>query len=97
MTVERFDHITQEASEMTSPGKTWQEAIIEVLDKAEEPLDYNEITRLIGEKELRSLSGATPANTVNSNLTSLTEERRVERIERGLYALPQKAEQYKAD
>ena len=76
---------------MTSSEMTWQEAIIKVLEDAEEPLDYNKITRLIGEQGLRSLSGATPASTVSSNLSSLASERKVAIIEKGLYALTTKS------
>ncbi len=67
---------------------TWQEAIVQVLNDAEDPLDYNEITRRIGERGIRELTGATPVKTVNRELGELITEGRVLRTGPGLYALP---------
>ena len=75
----------------TSREMSWQDAIVEVLNEAEEPLDYNEITRQIGARGLRTLTGATPASTVNRFLGSLISEHKVARTGRGLYALPETA------
>ena len=78
---------------MTTPREIgWQDAILAVLQQADEPLDYNEITRLIGERSLRTLTGATPATTVNRTLGLMIEEKRVARTGRGLYALPEVAQ-----
>ena len=70
---------------------SWQDAIMAVLNDAEEPLDYNEITRRIGERGLRTLTGATPATTVNRVLGTLVSDDKVVRTGRGLYALPETA------
>ena len=76
----------------TDRQMSWQDAILKVLSQAIEPLDYHEITRQIGEQGLRPLSGATPATTVNRNLGILIAERKVVRMGRGKYALPETAE-----
>lgn len=73
---------------------SWQDAIRQVLNEANEPLDYNEITSRIREGNLRELTGATPATTVNSVLSALVTGKEVVRIERGWYALPDTAERY---
>ena len=70
---------------------SWQDAVLEVLSKANEPLDYNEVTRQIDETGLRTLTGATPATTVNRALGMLVTEGKVVRTGRGLYALPETA------
>ena len=71
---------------------SWQDAIRTVLRDVDEPLDYNQITNLIGERSLRKLTGATPASTVSSNLGTLVSQGEVVRTGRGLYALPETAE-----
>ena len=76
---------------MTTREPGWQEAIMEILKDAEEPLDYNEITQRIGERGIRALTGATPATTVNRNLGLLINDNKVARTGRGLYALPEVA------
>lgn len=70
---------------------SWQDAIRQVLNEANEPLDYNEITRRIEEGNLRTLTGATPATTVNRALGILVSEEEVVRTGRGQYALPDTA------
>lgn len=52
----------------------WKEAIKKVLSDADRPLDSREITRLIGDRGLRSLTGATPLNTVGSSLSSMVKQ-----------------------
>ena len=69
----------------------WSEAIILVLQDADEPLHYQEIARLIGERGLRELSGATPVATVRGQLSQMTSpgnryhDSRIQRISRGVY------------
>ncbi|MDE2786138.1 MAG: HTH domain-containing protein [Chloroflexota bacterium] len=71
----------------------WQEAIFTVLEGAGIPLKYDEITRIIGERGLRSLTGATPANTVSAYLNSMVKpehqwyDARVSKVGRGIFAL----------
>ena len=77
---------------MTTQRMSWQEAIRTVLGDADEPLDYLTITSQIGERGLRTLTGATPASTVSSNLGALVASGDVVRVGRGLYALPETAE-----
>jgi hypothetical protein len=71
---------------------TWQEAVMQVLSEADQPLDYNEVTRQIGERGYRELTGATPVNTVNRVLGELIAEGRAVRTGPGLYAVPSIAE-----
>ena len=74
---------------MTTPREMgWQEAIMAVLQPAEEPLHYREITSLIGERGLRTLTGANPPYNVRSALYALENDGRVARTGRGLFALP---------
>ena len=49
--------------------KTWQEAIMTVLQEAGEALHYKEITRRIIDEKLRTEYGDTPENTVSERLT----------------------------
>jgi hypothetical protein len=48
---------------------TWREAIDKVLISSETPLHYNEITEIIIAENLRKNLGATPASTVNAQIT----------------------------
>ena len=80
----------------TQRNVTWPEAVMQVLDVAEEPLDCNEITRRIGERGIRELTGATPVNTVNRALGELIAEQRAVRTGPGLYAVQRVAERYSA-
>lgn len=52
----------------------WKDAIIKVLQDTDRPLHYREITQLIGDRGLKSLTGATPWNTVGSNLSSMVNQ-----------------------
>ena len=79
---------------MTTPREMgWQEAIMAVLQDADGPLKYDAITHIIGERGLRILTGATPATTVNSYLSSMTNpshqwyDGRVQKVGRGVYQL----------
>lgn len=58
-------------NEMTSDKIPWKDAIIKVLQDAVRPLHYRDITRIIGERGLKPLSGATPDMTVNRLLHSM--------------------------
>ncbi len=49
---------------MTTRETGWQEAIITVLQDTDGPLKYDAITQIIGERGLRALTGATPANSL---------------------------------
>lgn len=48
----------------------WLDAIEKVLDEEKKPLHYSEIADLIVEKGYRKSVGATPASSVNSNLST---------------------------
>lgn len=56
---------------MTSNDLTWEDAIMQVLRSAGEPLHYQEITRRIGQQGLRELTSSTPANTVNAHISRI--------------------------
>ena len=58
-------------------------------------MDYRQVTNLIRERELRSVTGATPENTVNSYLHRLTQNERVEAVVKGMFAVPEKAEAFR--
>ena len=66
----------------------WQKAIITVLEDKGEPL---QVTELIGERGLRTLSGANPANSVNGFLSQMTNKNhksfkdQIQRVTRGVY------------
>lgn len=79
---------------MTTEGLSWQDAIQRVLNEAEEPLNYNEITDRIRDSGLREMTGATPQTTVNRQLGIMMAENTVVRVGRGLYALPDAARQF---
>ena len=49
---------------------TWRSAIDQVMKAAQTPLHYNEITELILSEGLRSSVGATPAATVNAQISA---------------------------
>lgn len=79
---------------MTTPQEIgWQEAIVAVLTAVDGPLKYDAITQLIEERGLRTLTGATPANTVNAYLNGMTKsghqwyDSRVSKVGRGIYQL----------
>ena len=74
---------------MTPPREmSWQDAVMEIVQPASEPLHYTEITSLIGEQGLRTLTGANPAYTVRGALSALEKDGRVARTGRGLFAVP---------
>ena len=77
---------------MSTQEPSWRDAALEVLDDADEPLHYNEITLLIGEKGIRQLSGKSPARTVNRELNLLVQASTVVATGSGYYALPQTAQ-----
>ena len=59
----------------SSPGLSWQQAIIRILGEAEAPLDHHEIAERILEKQLRTTTGRTPAATVSSELGKMIRAR----------------------
>ena len=69
----------------------WQEAIIAVLQDAGGPMRYDAITQIIGERGLRTLTGATPATTVNAYLSNMVNpdhawyDSRVLKVGRGVF------------
>jgi hypothetical protein len=68
---------------------TWHQSIQQVLDEAGQPLHYGEIADLIVQKKLRKSTGATPAQTVNSVISSdinIGHEKYI-RVDGGVYAL----------
>ena len=71
----------------------WQQAIVTVLKQETGiPLNYQRITELIGERGVRSLTGATPARTVNRELHYLADAKHpshnpnIQKIETGVFA-----------
>ncbi len=77
---------------------TWDEATIEVL-KRFGPLHYEDITKKIIEEGLKENVGATPAQSVNSSITSSInfrgEKSPFVRIERGVYGIREKGKLHK--
>ena len=75
---------------------SWPEAIKAVLADSEEPMHYTDIAERVSEMELRADVGATPANSVNANISiSLNrdgENSPFQRVSRGVYSLRTKAE-----
>lgn len=53
-----------------STNMTWKQAIEKVLSESSNPLHYSEITERILAQKLFSTSGATPAATVNAQITT---------------------------
>ena len=66
----------------------WQKAIITVLEDKGEPL---QVTELIGERGLRTLSGANPVDSVRGFLSQMTNKNhksfkdQIQRVTRGVY------------
>lgn len=73
------------------PDLSWRDAIDSVLREAEEPMHYSEIAEAVSEGGLREDVGATPANTVNSIITSSLnsegDDSPFVRVSRGYYSL----------
>jgi hypothetical protein len=57
---------------MTSQEMAWRDAIRAVLQDAGTPLHYQDIIKAIHDQGLRTLTGATPERTVNSQLSQMT-------------------------
>lgn len=74
----------------------WRDAIITVLSESEDAMHYSEIAQKIVEDNLRSKVGATPAATVNANITTSLKDEGAEspfiRVGRGEYFLKEKHE-----
>ncbi len=79
-----------------SENLSWREAVIRVLEEAGEAMHYSDIADRIGELELRSEMGATPANTVSATISMSLQSRQDEspfiRLSRGMVALRSAAE-----
>jgi hypothetical protein len=73
------------------PELTWKEAIIKVLEEEKKALHYTDIAELIAERNYRKSFGATPNDTVSSQLTtdinSKKEESVFARVDKGIYIL----------
>jgi hypothetical protein len=69
----------------------WPAAIQRILEESGKPMHYTEIAQQILDRKLRKDVGATPASTVNANISwSLKhepEESPFERVDRGVYKL----------
>ncbi|MCH8563700.1 winged helix-turn-helix domain-containing protein [Nesterenkonia sp. YGD6] len=65
----------------------WREAIKKVLEDADEPVHYTEITQRIMVEGLRAGVGANPAATVAAQLSQPPLVKEVVRVEKGAYAL----------
>lgn len=76
---------------MMAKELTWRQAIDEVLAAAATPLHYNEISERIIANKLRASLGATPAATVNAQISSSIKRDGVKspyvRVARGTFAL----------
>lgn len=74
---------------MANKQKTWAEAIKTVLEEAGEPLHYTDIAYQIIDQEIRTDFGATPAQTVISEIIRAMKGKASPfvRIERGVYGL----------
>ena len=65
---------------------TWRRAILEVLRSDNEPLHFQEITRRIAERGLRTMSGLTPEATISSMLSrNLLQDGAVDKTGTGTY------------
>jgi hypothetical protein len=79
----------------TTENLPWLKAILQVLQKAGKHMHYTESAQLIIDEKLRKDVGATPASTVNANISWLLkhkpEEAPFERLEPGVYKYKQLA------
>ncbi|WP_459588036.1 HTH domain-containing protein [Corynebacterium camporealensis] len=74
----------------TMPTLTWKQAVLNVLESAEEPMHYTDIAQAIIDQGLRRPT-ATPARTVASELGKLGNE--VTRLDRGNYFLTRRLDE----
>ena len=69
----------------------WKDAIVKVLEEEKKALHYTEIAELIAAKGYKHTLGATPQDTVNSNLTtdikSNMEKSIFAKVDKGVYIL----------
>lgn len=78
---------------MTTGNLTWEQAAFRILQEAREPLHYRDIgDRIVAQNLTRSV-GANPANQANVALHKLFREGHIRKIGRGLFALPEIADQ----
>ena len=59
---------------MATEEMPWRDAILRVLEEAQEPLDTPTITKQIGKDNYRKLTGETPSRTVSSYISVLKKE-----------------------
>ena len=73
---------------------SWREAICKVLSESDAPLHYSEISRQVLSRGYYKTDGATPADTVNSQISSSIkhdgEESPYLRVGKGVYSLREK-------
>ena len=74
---------------MSVGNLTWDQAAFHVLEEAGEPLHYTEVGDRIAKDGLTRSVGAKPANQANVALHKLVEEGRVQKVGRGLFAIPE--------
>ena len=88
---------------MPSDEMTWQEAVGFILVDSDQPLHYQRITEMIGDRGLRALSGATPSATVRACLFSMVDpgnssyDERIRRVTRGVYEFVSKEDGQQAE
>ena len=68
---------------------TWEQAAFHVLEEAGEPLHYTEVGDRIAKQGLTRSVGAKPANQANVALHKLVEDERIQKVGRGLFAIPE--------
>jgi hypothetical protein len=74
---------------MNTSNLTWTQAALRVLEEAGESLHYTEVGDRIAQQALTKGFGATPANQANSALQQLVKEGKVERVAKGIFAVPE--------
>lgn len=73
------------------PTLTWKQAVLKVLESADEPMHYTDIAQAIVDRKFRDSVGATPANTVAAQLGKLSDA--VTRLDRGNYFLTRRLDE----
>ena len=77
---------------------TWKDAVLQVLEEADEPLHYTNIPDKIAERELRNVTGEIPERTVAGVLNTLVKkENRVTAEGGGMYRINPDGEQVHND
>ena len=76
---------------------TWEQASLRVLQEAREPLHYTEVGDRIAKQGLTRSVGVKPANQANVALHKLVKDGDIQKIGRGLFAIPEVALQVAED